>query len=308
MGKEIGGACLIVGPGATGLLFASRLGGALLDCRADRAKRLNRAGVCVESRGFERHFDPRVYSDPSAVEFEPDWVLFAVKAYSTEEAAAFAAPAVSPNAYAVTLQNGVGNAEILASAYGAERVLAGSTSEGAWLVREGVARHAGSGTTTVGALSEVSSEAAERFAGTLRAAGFDAKTAPDWEASVWAKAVVNAAVNPITALLGVPNGDVSRIQPLRRLAARVVKEASRAAEARGVQLPPDLPKRMLEVCQKTAQNRSSMLQDALRGSRTELEQINGALLREASAHGVPAPALKALTELARAQTQIGVSV
>lgn len=296
---------MVVGPGALGLLFASRLGGALLDYRADRAKRLNRAGVCVESGGVDRRFSPRVYADPSAVDFKPDWILFAVKAYATAEAAAFASPAVSTHTYAVTLQNGIGNAEILASAYGAERVLAGSTSEGAWLVQEGQICHAGSGTTTVGALSDASSGAADRFTETLRAAGFDAETAPDWEASVWAKAVVNAAVNPITALLGVQNGEVNRIKPLRRLAVRVVKEASKAAEARGIQLPSDLPERMLEVCQKTAQNRSSMLQDALRGSRTELEQINGALLREASAHGVPAPALKALTELARAQIQIG---
>ncbi len=296
---------MVVGPGATGLLFASRLGASLLDYRADRAERLNRAGVCVESGGVERRFSPRVYTDPSALDFKPAWVLFAVKAYATAEAAAFASPAVLTDTYAVTLQNGIGNAEILASAYGAERVLAGSTSEGAWLVQEGHICHAGSGTTTVGALSDASSAAAGRFIERLRAAGFDAKTAPDWEASVWAKAVVNAAVNPITALLGVQNGAVCQIKPLRRLAVRVVKEASKAAEARGIQLPPDLQKRMLEVCQKTAQNRSSMLQDALRGSRTELEQINGALLREASAHGIPAPALKALTELARAQIQIG---
>ena len=296
---------MVVGPGATGLLFASRLGAALLDYRADRAKRLNRAGVCVESGGVERRFSPRVYADPSALDFKPDWVLFAVKAYATAEAAAFASPAVSMDTYTVTLQNGIGNAELLAEAFGAERVLAGSTSEGAWLVQEGQICHAGSGTTTVGALSNASSGGASRFVETLRAAGFDAETSPDWEASVWAKAVVNAAVNPITALLGVQNGAVSRVEPLRRLAVCVVKEASRAAEARGIPLPPDLPKRMLEVCQKTAQNRSSMLQDALRGSRTELEQINGALLREASAHGVPAPALKALTELARAQIQIG---
>ena len=305
MGKEIDCSCLVVGPGATGLLFAAHLGGALLDYRAERAERLNRAGVLIISGGVDRLFEPPVYSDPSAVPFEPDWVLFAVKAYSTEEAAAFAAPAFSPGTYAVTLQNGVGNAEILASTYGAERVLAGSTSEGAWLIQDGIAQHAGSGTTTVGALSDVSSEAAVRFAATLRAAGFNANATPDWEASVWAKAAVNAAVNPITALLRIPNGDVSDSDPLRRIAVSVVKEASKIAEARGVQLPPDLPERMLEVCQKTAQNRSSMLQDALRGSHTELEQINGALQREASAHGVPAPALAALTELARAQ--IGVS-
>ena len=300
MGKAVGGSCAVVGPGALGLLFAAGLGAPLLDYRPDRAERLRRSGVRVLRGEAESRHCLSVCSDPSALGAAPEWVLFAVKAYSLESALSFAAPLFGGGAFAVTLQNGIGNAELLASRFGAERVLAGSTSEGAWLVREGSTRHAGAGRTTVGALRSVSSGSAFRFASVLRGAGFDAEASPDWESAVWSKAAVNAAVNPLTALLGVQNGAVARSEPLRRLAVRIVEECSAAARARGVSVPPDLSERMLEVCRKTAENRSSMLQDVSRGSRTELEQINGALLREAAAHGVAAPVLEAVTNLARA--------
>lgn len=297
---------LIVGPGALGILFAVRFAEAgrevaLLDHRRDRAERLNLQGVRLRINDQEIRRSIPVRAPDDAPERGFDLALFCVKSYSTESAADGASRWVGAETLVATLQNGLDNAERLAARFGADRILAGTTSEGATLVEEGIARHAGRGSTSVGAFSPRREADAEAFVDALRDAGFDASFSGDWRSTVWTKALLNAAINPVTAILGVPNGTLAELEPLRRLVAAIAAEGGSIARQCGVSVPDDVAERAVSLCRVTATNRSSMLQDIERGNETEIENINGFLLREADRYRLEASALRAVTELVRAR-------
>jgi 2-dehydropantoate 2-reductase len=300
---------VVVGPGAMGILFAHALHRAgrrtlLFDHRPERAAFLNRRGIRVRIQGRTRTARVPVVT-PCEVAGAPgvSLVLFCVKAYATAAAAALVQALVGERALVATLQNGIGNAETLAEAFGAERVLVGTTSEGATLMAQGVVVHAGSGTTHVGSMTEARSTDALRLCEVLRGAGFRAEYVADWESAVWTKAVINASINPLTALLHVPNGRLAEWESTRSVVEVLAEEGRQIARARGIAVPDGVAQQAVEVCRATANNRSSMLQDVEQGRRTELEYLNGVLLREAERLGVPVPAMRVVTELARAREQ-----
>ena len=128
--------------------------------------------------------------------------------------------------------------------------------------------------------------------------GLPAELSEDLDALVWGKLVVNAGINALTALLRVPNGALADSTEARALMADAITEAAAVAQARGTALPyPDPLAHTLAVAQATSANQSSMLQDILRGSPTEIDAINGAVAREGLRLGVPTPINSMLTAL-----------
>jgi 2-dehydropantoate 2-reductase len=128
-----------------------------------------------------------------------------------------------------------------------------------------------------------------------------AELSDDLDALVWGKLVVNAGINALTALLRVPNGALAANMPARALMASAIAEAAAVAQARGTALPyADPLAHTLAVAHATGANHSSMLQDVLRGSPTEIDAINGAVVREGLRLGVPTPVNSFLTDLMRA--------
>jgi len=239
-------------------------------------------------------------ADAAAVP-SPDLVIVAVKAYDTRAAAAAVAPALAADTAVLTLQNGMGNGEAIAAAVGAHRVMAGSTDHGAHLLDVGEVRHAGAGHTVVGRLAGPEDDRLREMAALLTAAGLETATAAHVEPVLWRKLVVNAAINPLTALLRLPNGDLLGTPERRRLLDLIVDEAVAVVEGAGIVLPDaDMRGLVHTVCRNTAANRSSMLQDVLRARRTEIDAINGALLERAAAAGVAAPLNELLVALVRA--------
>jgi 2-dehydropantoate 2-reductase len=199
----------------------------------------------------------------------------------------------------VTLQNGVGNREALAAALGAEHVGQGVTSLGATLLGPGHVRHAGMGPTIFG--TEPNRIGMAALAELFSASGLPAQLSDNLDALVWGKLVVNAGINALTALLRISNGALAEIAEVRDIVARAVAEAAAVAAARGVRLPYDDPlEHVLSVARATGANRSSMLQDVLRGSPTEIAVINGAVLREGQRLGIAAPVNQLLAELVAA--------
>ncbi|MDA1191952.1 MAG: 2-dehydropantoate 2-reductase [Candidatus Poribacteria bacterium] len=240
-----------------------------------------------------------------------DAILFLTKSMSTRAAAERAKPFQSPQTVAVTLQNGIGNAEVLAEVFGAENVLVGTTREGATLLEEGVARYAGTGATRVGAMRPARIEDAHLFVKLLTDCGFEAEYADDWESAVWLKAILNAAINPLTALLGVANGKLAEWDSAREVMLSLARECVAVAKARGINLPDSsddsVDEMVVDVCRRSATNRSSMLQDLDNGRRTELEFFNGVILREAERLRLDTPTLRTVTLLARAREQATLS-
>jgi 2-dehydropantoate 2-reductase len=194
---------------------------------------------------------------------------------------------------AVTLQNGLGNYETLTRSLGLDRVALGTTTTGATLLAPGLARAGGEGVISIQrnqALGGFLSESKDPLEAGLRSAGFNVQMVENAQSLIWGKLIINAAINPLTALLRVTNGQLLENPSARELMETLAKEVTQVANAENVSLPfPDAVAAVEDVARKTAQNHSSMLQDVLRNARTEIDAINGAVVQAAQRHGLDVP-------------------
>ncbi|GAB4481986.1 MAG: 2-dehydropantoate 2-reductase [Anaerolineales bacterium] len=295
---------LILGTGALATLFAARLAAAgtqicLLGSWPAGLEALNREGArLILPDGREIRQAVRAIATPEeAGQVENALVL--VKAWQTERAAQQLKRCLAPNGLALTLQNGLGNREILSAVLGAERVALGVTTLGATLLGPGLARSGGEGLLSL--------EAHPRLAGLeslLRAADFPLEILPDAAALAWGKLVINSAINPLTALLQISNGELLQRRGARALMTALARETAQVAQACGVRLPFENPAQAAEtVAKKTAANRSSMFQDVRRGAPTEIDAICGAVVRAAQSKGLSAPVNWVMWQLLAAQTE-----
>ena len=269
----------------------------LLDHNPERAAALTRSGLFLEMPdGSTRTVAVPATAHPAEIG-TADLVLLLTKAYDTEAAVRHAAPVIGEETSVLTLQNGLGNYEILQRHVPPAQVSAGVTSSGATLLGAGRIRVAGIGTIILG--SPVGEQGrAEKAAQVFRQGGLAAQVTPDVDAALWRKAIVNAAINPLGALTGRRNGQLLEHPPLRRLLGRVAQEAHQVALAAGLPLADlDPVAAVEEVCQATAANQCSMLQDVLAQRRTEIEQINGEIVRRGRVAGVATPLNEALMGL-----------
>jgi 2-dehydropantoate 2-reductase len=243
---------------------------------------VNRKGLHIEGHTHLIAWPTAVTDVPDA---DFDVVFVTTKAYDTANAVGTLRPFWRRSTF-VTLQNGLGNAETIAAA--ADRVLAGTTSHGVTFSAPGEILHAGRGDIVVGPWKGATAVDAKDLADALTAVGLPTTVLGDVRTELWSKVVVNAAINPLTAVLRRPNGDLVLHDDLRALLVRTAREAVVAANAAGVPLDPDdLARRSAEVASRTAGNRSSMLQDVERGRRTEIDAITGELLRAAGSRDLP---------------------
>ncbi len=193
----------------------------------------------------------------------------------------------------LTLQNGLRNADLIAEK--ADRVAAGTTSHGVTFIREGMIRHAGLGDTYLGTFKKVTAGEVRELCREFTACGFPANYSDDIRRDLWMKAIVNAAINPLTAIARVENGRLLQIPQLHALMRQSCEEAAAVARAEGHQIKSTEATKITErVALRTAANRSSMLQDIERGRRTEVPQISGAIAEAAERRGIPLPVVNAL--------------
>ena len=291
----------VLGAGALGSLFAYRLATAARQATGECSEVVLLARSpgpdWVLAEGQERLSLQRVTNPLKPV----DLLVVLVKSYATRGALRWAAGALGPQTVALTLQNGLGNAEVLAAVVGPERVLVGTTAQGATLMEPGVIRHGGNGPTYIAPWIRdgPAADVADRVAALLSEAGIATEVATDAQRLLWSKLVVNAAINPLTALLGLPNGALLERPSARQMMERAAREVAGVAAALEIDLGEDPVERTVAVARATATNRSSMLQDLQRGRRTEVEAINGAVVARGQARGVPTPVNEALTLLVK---------
>jgi len=292
---------LVVGPGAMGRLHAALLSRAglsvaLLDHRKKRARQLRESGFLV---GIEDDWHKvEIPCGSAAEEFHPaKLVIIFTKAGATAAGMEHALPACDDDTTVLTLQNGLGNWERIAEFVPAETVLAGTTSTGATLWAEiDRVRLEGMGTIRLGSPTG-DRERAERTVEVFEGAGLPCEVTDDLEGALWTKAVINAAINPLTALTGRLNGELLQDEGFRRTLALVAEEAAAVARACGATLPDEIVPVVEGVCRQTAGNRSSMLQDLSAPRLTEIDFINGEIARRGAEVGVPTPLCIALTAL-----------
>jgi 2-dehydropantoate 2-reductase len=292
---------LIVGTGALATFFAARLAQAgysvtmLGTWRAGLDALRKNGARLVDADGNERQFAVHAIKDPYEYRrFQHALIL--VKAWQTEYVAAQLKECLADDGIAVTLQNGLGNRETLAQSLGLGRVALGTTTTGATLLGPGRVKAGGEGIISIErnpALGPI--EAA------LRTAKFNVNIVEDAKSLIWGKLVINAAINPLTALLRVPNGKLLERPSAREMMKELASETAQVAKAEKVDLPfPDPVTAAEEVALKTALNHSSMLQDVLRGAPTEIDAICGAVVKAAQKHNFDTPANWACWKLIKA--------
>jgi 2-dehydropantoate 2-reductase len=297
---------LIFGAGAMG----SFVGGLLarthpvtLVGRRDHVDAIRRDGLVVRGRTDLR---VRVHAFEDVSETGPaDVVVVTVKSYDTLGAVDSLKP-LWGDALFLSLQNGLGNVELLAEH--AERVLGGVTYSGVTFVGPGVIEHAGTGDTVLGPYRGTSLADAERLAATLRECGIETTVTGSIAATLWKKAVVNACFNPLTGLLEVRSGALASSNSLSDCSMLIVSEATSVARACGVEIDEgELLERVRGVSVATSRNKSSMLQDMQKGRRTEIDAINGAIARLGAERGIDCPVNRVLTLLVKAAGELRTS-
>ncbi len=235
----------------------------------------------------------------------PELLIITTKAYDTEEAVRKCRLLAGRNTMVLTLQNGLGNLELL-RAWKGSNAFGGTTTFGACLVVPGQVRVSGLGQTVIGA--DLNPEGAKRICRMFRRSGLPAKTCPDSHSAIWSKVAVSASINPLTAVLRIENGQLLLSEPTLRMMNEVCREAVSVGTASGITINPTATTRLVSsVARSTAGNRSSMLQDVERGRRTEIEQINGAIWRLGERLGSPAPLNMALWAMVSALERRGSS-
>lgn len=231
-----------------------------------------------------------------------DAAVVCVKTHGTEWAAGIAARVLAPGGVAVTIQNGLGNYEVLRASVGDDRAAVGVIYVGARLDELRRLHATGPGRAELGRPRGTDPRRAlDALAALMRAGGMTVTVVDDAWPAVWRKVVTNAAVNPTTALLGTLNLELLNDPVAARVADRLAREVARVASAAGVALAEDDAVRWWrEMAQLTGANRSSMLQDVEAKRATEVDAICGAVYREGRRLGVDAPLNQAMTALVTA--------
>lgn len=300
---------VVMGAGAMGCLLGGYLARAehevfLVDPQTERTEAIQTGGIVVEGVGGD--FDVEASAGPAYVgDASPELVLVCVKAYDTAKAASHIAGFLGADTEVLTLQNGIGNIERLAYTLPREQLLAGTTALGANLLSPGRVHHAGEGSTHIGGVFGERSDRAEEIAALFTAARLPATAADDIHRLIWDKLAVNVGINALTALLRVRNGRILAAEGAAKVMEPAVAECIAVAEESGVSLDPEaVMARVKDVARRTASNRSSMLMDMLGGRRTEIDAINGAVVRRGRELGVAVPVNDTLTHLVHAMESL----
>jgi 2-dehydropantoate 2-reductase len=252
-------------------------------------------GMGLIMRGtVEKTVDAEAYASVEGLS-PPELLLVTTKSYNTRAVIDACRDWVSGETKVLTLQNGLGNIEALREWLGPS-AFGGTTTMGAVLVSPGVVQVSGIGKTVVG--GDLDFGSATTISSMFQDAGIPSIVSREIDGEIWAKAVVNASINPITAVLGLKNGALLKSKAICRLMSDICRECEDVASANGISMPlPPVYERALSVAKETADNRSSMLRDVELGRKTEIASINGYICHLGTGAGIDTPLNRAMVAM-----------
>lgn len=305
---------LLVGGGSIGLLMAGRLARGPAEvhlvCRSsNQAEAVASGGITINGLDGTRQtvnlasvsaFDSAAAADSQPIASSWSWILLTVKQKDlTTQLIQWLSTQMGENTRLVGFQNGIGHMELLAETLPKSRLFAAVTTEGAKRESSTEVSQTGRGTIWLGrAFSDnkqtrehlMDEEETESLLQVLREVGIDARGERAMTTRIWNKLIVNAVINPLTAISEVKNGQLLNDSHRQSLARQLYREAKQVAASLDILTADDLWEQIEEVCRKTADNYSSMLQDRMERRKTEIDWINGSLLRLALMQGISVPA------------------
>jgi 2-dehydropantoate 2-reductase len=285
----------IMGSGGVGGYLGGRLAASGQDvtfiARGAHLAALRSEGLRIESARRDVTVQPAQATDDPAAIGPVDLVVFAVKLYDTEQAAAATRPLIGPATGVVTLQNGVDSVNVLSATLGREHVIGGSAHIAAVIAAPGVIRHTGTMARFLfGELDGAQSERIAALSAALDKAGVDHQVSEDIERDIWGKMVFLATFAGLTALMRLPIGPIRADPDTRALYLAGLAEALAVARAKGIALPDDFVAQTLaRTDQLPYEMKSSLLNDLESGRRLELPWLSGAIARMGEEQGVPTP-------------------
>jgi len=292
---------VIIGAGAMGSLFGGLLSFSgqevwLVDVWKEHVNAICSNGLAIEKKGATQIISVNATTDIRSIG-KADLVLFFVKTYNTEKAVSDSLALEKEDTLFLTLQNGLGNEETICQKIDRKKVILGITGQGATLVGPGSIRHAGWAKTYIGEPDGKMTDRTNQIAQMFCKAGIETEVSSHIHDLVWEKLFVNVGINALAALLGIKNGQILDFPETLRLLDSLVNEAVEVARRKGIQIEGNPIERVKTVIEATRENRCSMGQDLDRKRKTEIDAINGAVLREAERLGIPVPYNRMITDL-----------
>jgi 2-dehydropantoate 2-reductase len=294
----------VFGAGAVGCYYGGMLARAghavTLIGRPPHVEAVRRSGLRLEAKTFDEQIRMHATTGPGGVR-EAKLILFSVKSPDTEAAGKALAPHVGRDAAIVTLQNGVDNAERLAGTLGRE-VIPAVVYVAVEMAGPGHVRHHGRGELVIGACG-----ASAGIAALFGAAGVPVEVSDNVAGALWAKLIVNCAYNALSAITQLPYGRLVQGEGIPAVMNDVVGECLAVAQAAGVRVPGDMAEAVRRIAQTMPGQFSSTAQDLARGKKTEIDHLNGLVVRKGEALGVPTPANRTLLGLVKLLEKRGES-
>lgn len=292
----------VLGAGAVGCFFGGMLARAghhvTLIGRPVHVEAFRKTGLHFEGLKFDEHVPVEASTEAAAVR-GARLILFCVKSTDTEHAAAQIAPFLDADSLVVNLQNGVDNTERIQARI-SRPVIPAVVYVATEMTGPGHLKHHGRGDLVIGSLDgKVSFEFLEEIKKTFEAAAVPVTISGNVAGELWAKLVVNCAYNALSAITQLPYGKLINGIGIRETMRDVVEETLAVAKASGVQMAPDLLARTYKIAEAMPTQYSSTAQDLARGKPTEIDHLNGFVVRQGEALGVPTPANRVLHALVK---------
>ncbi len=286
----------VMGAGAVGCYYGAMLARAgcsvTLIGRPQHVEAVQRSGLRLETKAFDEQVKMRATAQPDGVR-GAQLVLFSVKSPDTEAAGKALAPHLDPEAAILTLQNGVDNAERLSATLGRE-VIPAVVYVATEMAGPGHVRHHGRGELVIGRAA-----ASDAIAAAFKSAGVPVEISGNAIGALWAKLIVNSAYNALSAITQLPYGRLVQGAGIPKIMQDVVDECLAVARAAGVTVPGDMHDATRRIAQTMPGQYSSTAQDLSRGKKTEIDYLNGFVVRKGEALGVPTPVNRTLHALVK---------
>ena len=303
----------IIGSGAMGSLYGGYLSKGdnevyLVDIWEEHINRINDKGLIIVEDNIELMTKPRGITDSKGIG-PVDLVIVFVKSIHTKNAIENNLSIIGPQTMVLSLQNGYGNNDDISQYVQKSNIILGTTSHGATMLEPGKIKHAGKGKTYIGKLTRDKDENLIKIRELLNEAGFETVISDNVMELIWSKLLVNVGINALTAILEIKNGQLLEWEEGKELLVLAVSEGVRVANGLGLDFDKEeVVSHVMDVARATRENKSSMLQDILNKRKTEIEKINGAIVKEGEKIGLETPVNRVLVDMIKIKEKAGKNI
>jgi 2-dehydropantoate 2-reductase len=271
---------VVYGAGAIGSLFGailSKKNNVVLIGRKAHIETINKKGLKITGK-TNLNIKIQAFENIKKLNFFPDLIIISVKAFDTEKAVKQILPLVQKNTYVMSLQNGLGNLEIIQKYLDKSKILACITTHGVIFSKSGEIIHSGIGKTVIGSVQ--SNPELKEFVKLFNDVGIKTKISKDVIKEIWIKAIINSSINPLTTFFECKNGYLIKNPILKNLVEKICSESTDIANSEGFKLSKkEMLKKTFVTIEDTKDNYSSMLQSYQKGKKTEINSINGFIFK-----------------------------